>query len=69
MSISEYPMRAQVSECYTGWIIDHSNAYLIRYRLVYHELNRNIKIRAQLRILKSIAIVKEASRKVLKHVY
>ena len=31
--------------------------------------NRNIKIRAQLRILKCIAIVKKASRKVLKHVY
>ena len=31
--------------------------------------NRNIKIRDQLRILKCIAIVKEASRKVLKHVY
>ena len=28
--------------------------------------NRNIKVRAQLRILKCIAIVKEASRKVLK---
>ena len=31
--------------------------------------NRNIKIRAQLRILKCIAIVKEATRKVLKHDY
>ena len=31
--------------------------------------NRNIKIRAQLRILKCIAIVKEASRKLLKYVY
>ena len=31
--------------------------------------NHNIKIRGQLRILKCITIVKEASRKVLKHVY
>ena len=31
--------------------------------------NCNIKIRAQLRILKCIARVKEATRKVLKHVY
>ena len=31
--------------------------------------NRNIKIRAQLRILKCIAIVKEASQNVLKHIY
>ena len=31
--------------------------------------NRTIKIRAQLRILKCIAIVKEATRKVLKHNY
>ena len=31
--------------------------------------NRNIKIRAKLRILKCIAIVKEATRKVLKHAY
>ena len=30
---------------------------------------RNIKIRAQLRILKCIAIIEEATRKVLKHVY
>ena len=30
--------------------------------------NRNIKIRAQLRILKCIAVVKVATRKVLKHV-
>ena len=31
--------------------------------------NLNTKIKAQLRILKCIVVLKEASRKVLKHVY
>ena len=47
----------------------NTNRLSTKISLLYLFLYCNIKIRAQLRILKCIAIVKETTRKVLKHDY
>ena len=46
--------------------------YLSRVKKIFllgRKCNRNIQIRAQFKILECITIVKESSRKVLKHVH
>ena len=46
-----------------------ANKFPLLYLFNKITCNRNIKIKAQLRILKCIAIVKEVTQKVLKHDY
>ena len=50
-------------------ILQYHNSLILAIDFPGGKRNRNIKIRAQLRILKCIAIVKEASQNVLKHFY